>query len=636
MGQPMPSAATIRWSPVTSALAAALLAAACRTAAPSPPPDAKVPDARVVGSNVERRDYAGSAACASCHSEIYDRWKTSPMRRMTRLSGEGPDGAAIRAPFDGTVFRFKGDQVTMEAHEGRRYMRVASQAGGDQLFRVTRVIGGRYREDFVGIEVDGTEAGSRVLGDPMAEPILPVSYLIFAGTWRYKGYSVMVKERPRLGKHGAPWRQTCIFCHNTEPYLATVYDDLLGGGRSYQGSVSDRLLPASRRWRVEVADTAGLSRAIRDELAFLKAPATPGAEPRALLEGAVRATWSSFGEAQLVEVGIGCEACHNGAREHVRDPLRLPSFEPRSAYLRVVAGQDPRGATRAGWINHTCVRCHTVLFSRYPYTWEGGLRREHAGVDAAVAQGDTQRSPGGSSVNSGEARDFLLGGCSGALRCTACHDPHGEDRREDLDRLGTVAGNHVCTECHARYAERAALAAHTHHGPDGDGSACLGCHMPRKNAGLAYRLTRYHRIGSPTDPARVLSDRPIECALCHADKPVASLVAFMETWWGKRYPRAALQALYGDDLGVSPLVAALRGKPHEQLTAAAVLRERGPRASASLIVPLLSSEYPLVRYWAREAVEGTLGRPLPVDLEGEASVVDREAGAFVAKALSAK
>src|SRR5690349_6358824 len=122
----------------------ALVAAGCRGASPPPPPPA--PAARVVASNVERRDYAGSAACAPCHSEIYDRWKASPMRRMTRRSEA--DGA-VRAPFDGAAFHFKGDTVTVEEHEGRRYMRVASQANGAQLFLVTKVIGGRYREDFV-------------------------------------------------------------------------------------------------------------------------------------------------------------------------------------------------------------------------------------------------------------------------------------------------------------------------------------------------------------------------------------------------------------------------------------------------------------------------------------------------------
>ncbi len=203
-------------------LAAALLAtAACRSAtrAPPPPPAPPAPEAQVVTSNVERRDYAGSTACAPCHSEIYAKWSASPMRRMTRhASADTP----IHAPFDGAVFHFKGDRVTMEQHEGRRYMRVSSKEGGEQLFRVTRVIGGRYREDFTGYRVTGTEPDSDPVGGPAAEPVLPVSWLIFAKAWRYKGYSVMVEERAHLAKHGVPWRQTCIFCHNTEPYLATI------------------------------------------------------------------------------------------------------------------------------------------------------------------------------------------------------------------------------------------------------------------------------------------------------------------------------------------------------------------------------------------------------------------------------
>ena len=109
------------------------------------------------------------------------------MRRMTRLEGT-PD--AIRTPFDGTIFPFKGDRVTPFTEEGRRYMRVSSQANGEQLFRVTRVIGGRYREDYTGRQVATTAADSAPAGDPGDEPVLPVSYLLFAKTWRYKPYVI--------------------------------------------------------------------------------------------------------------------------------------------------------------------------------------------------------------------------------------------------------------------------------------------------------------------------------------------------------------------------------------------------------------------------------------------------------------
>jgi hypothetical protein len=218
------------------------------------------------------------------------------------------------------------------------------------------------------------------------------------------------------------------------------------------------------------------------------------------------------------------------------------------------------------------------------------------------------------------------------MSCTSCHDPHGEDSREELDRMGTVAGNGRCTSCHARYAGAADLARHTHHQPDGDGSACLACHMPKKNAGLAYRLTRYHRIGRPTDANRVLRDRPLECALCHASKPVEELVATMERWWHKRYDRGALSALYGEDLGRSAIEATLRGKPHEQILAAAMLAGGGRRDDALRLLPLLGSDYPLVRYWAADAMARLLGREIPVDLDAEPQAIAAEVSKFLEEA----
>jgi predicted CXXCH cytochrome family protein len=597
-------------------LAAAVAAAACRSAVapPGAPPSPARADPSLVTSNVLRADYAGSKACEPCHAAIYARWAASPMRRMTRLAPE----AQIHAPFDGTVFRFKGDRVTMEEHDGRKYMRLDAQRSGSTLYRVTKVIGGRYREDFAGYEISGTEANALPVGNPHQESVLPASYLLFSKTWRYKGYSVMVKERPYIEKGGAPWRQTCIFCHNTAPYLATVYDDLLGSGaKSYQGSVSDRLLPEGRLWKLSAGDEAGLTRALSGEIAYLQGKPPKGEGTAALLAEAIQVTGRRFGQENLVEVGIGCEACHNGSREHVVDPRKKPTFAIRSpaVSVSVPGGREPAPAEL---VNRTCARCHTVLFSRYPFTWEGGQRAGAAG---------------GSTINSGEARDFLLGGCSSQMSCADCHDPHAEDGRQKLDELGTVAGNRVCVRCHDKYAPGAALAAHTHHAPAGEGSACLNCHMPRKNTGLGYRLTRYHRIGSPSDKDRVEKDRPLECAICHADKTAGALLETMERWWKKSYDRGAVAALYGS-LDADPLVQTLsRGKPHEQIAAAALLGERGSVKAAPAILPLLSSEYPLVRYYARSAIEALLKRPMPVDLDGDPAAIQNEASAWLGEAL---
>jgi hypothetical protein len=139
--------------------------------------------------------------------------------------------------------------------------------------------------------------------------------------------------------------------------------------------------------------------------------------------------------------------------------------------------------------------------------------------------------------------------------------------------------------------------------------------MPKKNIGLAYNLSRYHRIGSPTDKARVEGDRPLECALCHVDESVEDLVSAMERFWGKRYDRKRLGALYGD-LGAPALLATLSsGRAHEQATAMHVLGEHRVDAALGLVAEQMLNPYPLVRYYARQALGRIAGRACDVSLD---------------------
>ena len=148
--------------------------------------------------------------------------------------------------------------------------------------------------------------------------------------------------------------------------------------------------------------------------------------------------------------------------------------------------------------------------------------------------------------------------------------------------------------------------------------------------GLDYALDRYHRIGSPDDPVRVERDRPLECALCHADKTVDALVQTMETWWGKRYDRAALRALYGDDLAVDVMRTTLaRGKPHEQAVAIATLGTLRDATAVPLLVPMLAHEYPLVRYFAQRALQTITGDPVAIDVGAPATEVRAAAQAWL-------
>jgi predicted CXXCH cytochrome family protein len=593
---------------------AALALVAC--AAPGPP-GTGVPGDRGPASNILRADYAGSPSCAGCHPGEYAAWLRSPMHNMTRL----PGGATVRAPFDGREWHYRQDTARFHQAAGERYLEILSPRFGDHTYRVTRVIGGRRREDFAGVEVAPPRCGwtgqcpIETVGNPAAELVLPVSWVIDPGAFRLKGYSVMVTERPGL-KAGGVWNQTCVLCHNTAPLFDSLWGELHGpGAPGYQGEVVDRVLPRERRSSLVVTDSDGLGEALRAEIERVSGMRPAARDPHALLATAASTLRSRLVPEQLVEVGIGCESCHGGSRAHVERNGVLPSFTPRASFLSV----RPQ-ATRAEAINRTCARCHQVLFSRYPYTWEGGLRRQ---------------DPGGSHITSGEARDFLLGGCARQMSCTTCHDPHGADDASKLAALATPAGNTVCAGCHAKYTPPAALRAHAHHDPAGAGGSCVACHMPRKNMGLGYELTRYHRIGSPTDAARVEGDRPLECALCHPRARVGELLTAMESWWGKRYDRGKLRGLYGD-LSAPVLGATLaRGKPHEQATAIAVLGEARDEEARPALAAALAHPYPLLRYYARHALAKLGGKPLAIDVDGEAAGIRTQVGQWLGAELPA-
>jgi predicted CXXCH cytochrome family protein len=408
-------------------------------------------------------------------------------------------------------------------------------------------------------------------------------------------------------------------CHNTLPFVTMLYDELYGPGLpGYQGKLSDRALPPSRTWPAELRDEPGLVDVLLDEIALFGGERPDEHGLRTVLPAAATAMRKYLRDSHLVELGVGCEACHNGAREHAAEPSVVPAFEPRS---KLVGMMPPKGqtGTRAQWINRACARCHTVLFTRYEWTWEGGERKA--------------QHPGGSSTNSGEGRDFQLGGCSTQMTCTTCHDPHAEDAPGALAKLATPAGNAICTTCHQQMATEKGIEIHTHHASGSAGTSCVACHMAKKNMGLDYALVRYHRIGSPTETRRVVGDRPLECALCHADYSVEKIVMTMEQWWGKAYDRGVLKQLYGDDLAVNALRVTLeRGKPHEQAAAIGALGETRSRDSIAALVPMLSHEYPLVRYYAQRALQLITGDPVAIDVGASAPEVKRAADAWLTAA----
>ena len=96
----------------------------------------------------------------------------------------------------------------------------------------------------------------------------------------------------------------------------------------------------------------------------------------------------------------------------------------------------------------------------------------------------------------------------------------------------------------------------------------------------------------------------------------------MERWWGgagggkgKRFDRAAIKALYGDDLDKPTMALTLaRGRAHEKAVAMITLGKARSRAALPAIIDELANAYPLVRYFAREAIQRITGKPLRIDM----------------------
>ena len=362
--------------------------------------------------------------------------------------------------------------------------------------------------------------------------------------------------------------------------------------------------------RVTDADGAG-ARARRARCGVLRRASRLAAPRRAPRRGA--RSWAractpcarDLTPAHFVEIGIGCESCHGGSREHIRSDRGAARL--RAAQRRSCASRPPPGAAsrRAPRRSTAPARAATRCCSRATPT---------PGRAACAAAG---RPPTGRQLHHlGRGARLPARRLRAPMACTTCHDPHGEDRRDKLERAATPAGNHVCTSCHARYAAPEALRAHAHHDPAGAGGACVALphaaqeHGPRLSADALppHRLAHGRGARRARPPARVR-------ALPRRQQR-RELVGDMERLWGKHYDRAALARSTAAISNANALLATLEhGKPHEQAAAMAVLGEQRVRRGAAADRAPLVNPIPLVRYYARRALDAIRGAPRAVDLD---------------------
>jgi len=450
-------------------------------------PRAMGPDAAY--SNVLPNDYLGPEACGKCHQQQHKLWSGHPHRFMNQL----PAPASIKGDFADHVWTVRpGYTVTFSTSGPDYLMTVDRPAGKRTVYKVTRTVGSRFVQFYIGVQLEGVApAGDQVYTVEHKLPFgywmrmkrwLPGDYFDVTGGDGHEGLAdglpvvVGVDAPPRFASYG----DSCVHCHNTYPHAYRLFRESLSGFPDAVIEPDFRPFSAALSPWVKVRP---------NEAAFEDLP------------------YKVNPDKDLVTVGISCESCHMGGREHGKLQKDI-SFFPTHPHVSVRARSEEKAfrgkrddpATSVG----ICAQCH-------------------------AARAVSTQANGAHVRNSAESTDLAAGFCTTKIRCVDCHEPH----TPGVPSGGPAVPRHVaaCVECHPKYASREQAAAHTRH-PATSGVTCLDCHMPRISQGLD-EVSRTHRISPPVEASMIAAGAPNACNLCHLDKTPRWAVDEVKRGWGR-------------------------------------------------------------------------------------------------------
>jgi hypothetical protein len=496
-------------------------------------------------SNILRADYVGPDRCGECHPDEHARWQRSLHRVM---NARADDPGAVIGDFAGATVRYANREARFD-HDAHGY--TMTLAG--RRFRVTRTIGRRGLQEYVGVAL----AGDAPAGD---EVRLPFGWWPRLGAWFPQPYF-----DPWLGDEASfdafapptePWATRCPWCHSTYPFAQRIARRAaLGVGHGLEQRVSAALPGGSDRLDV----------------------------------------------AAQVTTGISCESCHLGGRAHAAGGaihLTPSPVEPTRAFA------DER--RDAATVNTTCAQCHS---GPSPRLADGtALRNSSEALDLAASPCTTARCTDCHDPHAGDAAPRIDSPASGGARSgTKCC---GGSIDIDLAARAVAA----CTRCHDRLADPDTARGHAGAHADVPGVTCLDCHMPRVVMGLDHYV-RTHRISSPTDP-RILADAgPNACNLCHLDRSIRWTLHSLADDHAVRValPRTAERA-YGDlDAAVGEVWLADARPAMRVLAAHAYARAPAlGRAALPALARGLVDKLAYVRAWTLIAIEDVTGRRVPL------------------------
>jgi predicted CXXCH cytochrome family protein len=427
--------------------------------------------------------YVGSASCKKCHEEQFASWHRSYHRTMTQFA----DGEAVKADFNNVVLTNENTRFTLMKRGDEHWMRAEpiDVPGKDRPIpielRMGLVTGSHHMQVFWVPEGHG----NMQIG-------FPFTWLIPERRWVPRN-STFIRP-PDLQHRPEVWNLVCSRCHTT------------------------------------------------------------GVEPHAnMVERRV--------ETRVAELGISCEACHGPGKRHV--DLQSASGGPKALEPGEIIHPKEIDPIRASQI---CGFCHSMKWISDAENWrEGGFRfrpgddLENTTPVIRPSQVDSiprlrdylARNPellndffwpdGMIRVSGREYNGLIESPCykGGKFSCLSCHSLHESEPDDQLAARGK--GNNACLQCHDKYQDTSAVAAHTHHPVESTGSECYNCHMPHTTYGV-LKAIRSHEISSPRIADELTSGRPNACNLCHLDRTLEWSAKHLADWYQQEKPALPTEA----------------------------------------------------------------------------------------------
>ncbi len=511
-------------------------------------------------SNIHPADYAGPESCEECHAANYRSWAKHPHRFMNQYATDD----SVLGDFSGEqTISYLGGKGTFWREDGG--FRMALERDGTRReFEIHQTIGSRFYQYYVGTMRAGPE--------PKDHAFYAVDHVLPFGFWLEREEWVPVVHLESNGPwdgsydpfENGPRRQytQCNYCHTTFPLGDTLvrFPTLVG-----------RHAPSKLHWL-----SSNYLEGAHPELWDTEKPAVDFSDDEINAR-----TWTAMqfeAPKKAVTLGVSCEACHLGSKEHAEEKRETPDFLPTSPGLWMEQAPDPdEEQRRHDAINWTCARCHA------------GNRVSYANGIAAW--------------NSVESTDAFRGSCYSEMTCVDCHNPHraiGEEWSNAPDD-----DDAVCLSCHAQFDAPEARAAHTHHDAGSEGNRCMNCHMPRINEGIEY-VVRTHTIFSPTDAAMIEENNVNACNLCHVDKPIDWTLARLRSWYGAEFDAERIALNYPARRYPAALGWLQRQQPM-RLVAADALTRAGATWALPGLIATLDDRFLANRLFTQLGIERMLG-----------------------------